>query len=199
MKNKKLQIQTIVEVSVFSAVAVVLEVIFGMIYQMPWGGTISLAMLPIFIVAVRRGLVPGIIAGIVFGVIQSLIFPFVISALQYVMDYIVTFAVLGFAALVSGALTSAKKFAYAILIGSFFRLISATITGVIFWKTYIPGEMAQIDGAFHTGFATAFSNNAGLIIGSLIYNAIYLVPSAILCIIVGILLVKRQIIQYRLA
>jgi thiamine transporter len=53
-------------------VAVALSVVLGFVrlYTMPQGGSVSLEMLPVVFVAVRRGLVPGIATGVVYGLLQ---------------------------------------------------------------------------------------------------------------------------------
>lgn len=69
--------------------------------RMAQGGSVSLEMLPILVIALRRGLVPGVALGLVFGLLQ-LVLPgaFLVQPLQVALDYPIAFAVLGLAALI---------------------------------------------------------------------------------------------------
>ena len=74
---------------------------------MPQGGSVSLEMLPILFIAVRRGVVPGMVVGAVFGGISLFGFlapaPFIFNPLQVVLDYPLAYAALGLAGFVAGA------------------------------------------------------------------------------------------------
>ncbi|MEZ4812919.1 MAG: energy-coupled thiamine transporter ThiT [Caldisericia bacterium] len=72
------------------AIACALSLILGFlkIVQMPEGGSISLAMLPVIVVAFRRGLVPGVVTGIIAGLLQMICDPFFIHPLQ--VFYLIT-------------------------------------------------------------------------------------------------------------
>ena len=48
-------------------------------------------MVPIFVLALRRGLVPGMIAGAVYGCVDLLIDPFVVHPVQLLLDYPVAY------------------------------------------------------------------------------------------------------------
>ena len=57
--------------------------------KLPWniaGGDISLAMLPIFVLALRRGLVPAMIAGLVWGTLDFLYEPYAVAPIQVLLD-----------------------------------------------------------------------------------------------------------------
>ena len=56
-------------------VAVALAAVLGMVrvWTMPQGGSVSLEMLPILFVAIRRGLGPGVATGVVYGLLQLLL------------------------------------------------------------------------------------------------------------------------------
>lgn len=64
----RFSLRTMAEIGVMVAIALVLN--FFRLFQMPQGGSVSLEMLPIFIVALRWGTLPGVIAGALFGVAQ---------------------------------------------------------------------------------------------------------------------------------
>ena len=100
MKNK-LTLRALTEGAVFVAAAQVLSML--KLWEMPWGGSVTLAMIPILLYAVRWGLGPGLLAGFVFGVLQfAFDGGFAIGWQSIVGDYLVAFTVLGFAGLGHG-------------------------------------------------------------------------------------------------
>ena len=66
--SSKLTVRCLVEGAVMVALAQVLSMI--KLWEMPWGGSICLSMLPIFLYACRWGLKPGLMSGFVLGVLQ---------------------------------------------------------------------------------------------------------------------------------
>ena len=99
-QNKKPSITTrcLVEGAVMVALAQVLSII--KLWEMPWGGSVCLSMLPIFLYACRWGLKPGLLSGFVFGVLQFILDGgFVLGWQSIVGDYLVAFTVLGLAGL----------------------------------------------------------------------------------------------------
>ncbi len=68
--------------------------------EMPQGGSISLQMLPLFIFAIRWGILPGILVGITYGFLHSLQDMYVVHWLQYLLDYPIAFGLIGLAGLV---------------------------------------------------------------------------------------------------
>lgn len=195
---KKDEIQAMVETGIFVGIAVVLDLIFGAIYSLPYGGSIGFSMLPIFMIASRRGLKYGLISGILFGLIQTMIRVYFLNFLQYFLDYIVAFTVLGIGALIPKTLTKVSRFIALILLGSFLRLVAASLAGVAYWASYIPGEMAWVDGIFHTNFVGSLSYNALIFFGAFIYNSLYMIPSALFCVIIGVIIHRRGILQYNI-
>ncbi|MGD9909613.1 MAG: energy-coupled thiamine transporter ThiT [Candidatus Izemoplasmatales bacterium] len=197
--KKKQEVQVLIEVAIFVAIAIVLDILFGMFSTLPYGGSISVAMLPIFIVAARRGLKYGLIAGLLFGIIPGFLFKvYFLNFGQYFLDYILAFTVLGVGALIPKAKEKTSRFVWLIIVGSVLRLIAASLAGVAYWAAYIPEEMVWFDGLFGTALSTSLGQDALIFVGSFVYNSLYLIPSAILCIIIGIILHKRKIIEYNL-
>ncbi len=194
----KKEIVALVETGIFVGIAVVLDAIFGAIYSFPYGGSIGVAMLPIFIIASRRGLKYGLIAGILYGLIQTMIKVYFLNFMQYFLDYIIAFAVVGLGAFIPKTLTKVSRFIYLIIIGSVLRLIAASLAGVAYWAEYIPGEMAWVDQMFGTNIVESLSENALIFTGAFIYNSLYMIPSLILCILFGIIIHKRGILQYNI-
>ena len=174
---KKQEIRALVETGIFVGIAVVLDLIFGAIYSFPFGGSIGVAMLPIFIIASRRGPKYGIIAGILYGLIQTMIKVYFLNFFQYFLDYFVAFGVVGIGAFVPKTLLKRTRFIILITIGSLARWIIASIAGVVYWAEYIPGEMEWLDGLLGTNIVGSLSENQLIFIGAFIYNSLYMIPS----------------------
>ncbi|MDD4184920.1 MAG: energy-coupled thiamine transporter ThiT [Candidatus Izemoplasmatales bacterium] len=189
-------VKALIETGIFVAIALILDLVFGSIYSLPFGGSVSLAMLPIFMIAARRGFKYGVLGGAIFGILQTLIKVYFLSLPQYIMDYLVSFMVLGVAGIIPKASERKGRFALGIIIGSLLRLIVASITGILYWRVFIPDEIEFMNTLFGTNFNAFFaSDNFVIVFGAFLYNALYLIPSAILCIIVGIILHRRGIID----
>lgn len=197
--KKQNQVLAMLETGIFVSIAIVLDLVFGAIYSFPFGGNISVAMLPIFIISSRRGLKYGLVAGLLYGVIQTMIKVYFLSIPQYIMDYLISFMVVGFAGLIKDTLKKPSRFVIAILLGSILRLISATIAGLLYWRIYIPEEIGFMNQIFGGNLNNLFANdNSVIIFSAFLYNALYMIPSAILCVLVGIIIHKRGILSYHI-
>ena len=76
------------EISMAVALAAILN--FLPLWRMPQGGSLSLEMLPILIIALRWGAVPGMMAGAVYGLVQLALGPFIVHPAQlilYIAEY----------------------------------------------------------------------------------------------------------------
>lgn len=102
MKSKGVQILTEGGMSI----ALALLLWYLKIGEMPQGGSISLQMLPLFIFALRWGLVPGLFVGLVYGLVHSLQDLYVVHWFQYILDYPLAFALIGLAGAVKNLKTS---------------------------------------------------------------------------------------------
>lgn len=198
MKNHQ-KITAILEIGFFVGIAVVLDLIFGFFLEMPFGGSISIAMLPIFIVSVRRGWKNGMIAGLAYGLIQTMIKVYFLSLPQYLLEYLVAFMVLGLSGVFRNSLTKPSALAGGVILGSMARYVVASIVGVIFWRDYIGDEVVFMDALFHIDTHSIFSTEAAFFTaGSFMYNALYLIPSMILCLVLALILQKRKILTMNL-
>ena len=187
----RLDARTLVEGALCIALAAVLNVI-GL--QAPFGGKISLGMLPIIVYALRRGAVPGAIAGALFGLVDMQIEPYFVHPVQIALDYVVAFGLLGY---VSGLfstwwLTASRRNAAAGAVpavaasaaGVGARFVAHWVSGVVFFATLTGGgPLAKGQSAF--GSLSNFQR-AGLY--SLLYNGAYLLPSAIGCAVLAAIL-----------
>ena len=185
MKNApSRQIRILTETAVLLAVAVVLDALAGLYSPFRYGGSISPAMLPIFLLAVRHGWKQGLVAGFLFGVLQSLVgmalgnFYF-LSLAQYALDYLVAFTVLGFAGLFPRALRNPWALGGGILLASFLRYLSHGFSGVVFWAEY-----ATVPNVWFYSFV--------------LYNLPYMAASAALCLVLGLIMQNRGLLAWGL-
>lgn len=166
-KNNRLVL--LVEIALMAAVGVILDLLSLRLW--PNGGSISLAMVPIFLIAFRRGAGPGLITGLLVGVLQPLLVaPFYVHPIQFILDYPIAFMLVGLAGLfhVSVDTSQMKRLvmiAIGCVVGSLLRLVSHFISGVIWF-----GDMAP--------------EGTPVALYSFLYNASYLLPTAAVSIVV---------------
>jgi thiamine transporter len=169
------RVLTLVEIALSIALAAVLSLLAVRLPINIAGGTISFAMLPILVLSLRRGFVPGIIAGVAFGAIDYLIEPFFVAWPQVILDYGIAFGAIGLTGLGSvfyrRALTRPGGHAFALsvpwmVLGGVGRFVAAWTSGVIFFGMNAPkGQPVWLY--------------------SIVYNASYILPSIVLCILVA--------------
>ncbi len=167
--NKSLETRRIAEIGVLLGVAFVFEAISTFIpfLHMPQGGSVSVAMLPIFIIAYRHGLKYGLISGFIFGLFNYAINPWFVHWAQILIDYGIAFTVIGFAGVFKNALENDRQFVNGILLGGFLRYLAHSVSGVIFYREYA-GE----EGAFIYSFV--------------LYNLPYMLISTLLILFIGL-------------
>lgn len=163
--------------------AVALSAIFNFLplWKMPQGGSISLEMLPILIIALRWGVSPGMLAGGLYGLLQLVLGAYIVHPIQLVLDYPLPYALLGLAGLFVNKINLEKKTAAyswllgAILIGGIARFISHFLSGAVFFAQYAPeGQNPWLYSA--------------------IYNLTYIIPALFLCYLIIMPLLKHLII-----
>jgi thiamine transporter len=148
--------------------------------QLPWnfaGGDISLVMLPLLVLALRRGVIPAAIAGAAFGVVDFFFEPYAVAPIQVLLDYPVAFAALSLAGLgsrqyLSFANSGRRVFADAIgvpwmILGAAARFGVHFVSGVIYFGANAP------DGTPVWAY-------------SALYNLGYLVPSLIVTLVAAL-------------
>lgn len=174
---KKTSIRFITEIGIFSAVGLAIDFLAGLYSDIIWplGGSISITMVAIFLMAYRWGLKGGLITGLLIGTIQILwagsgaVYP-----LQIILDYVLAYTVVGVAGFYS------KKIAYqqeltgklyyvtnGIILAGVLRTIIHIISGYVYFREYTPEGLEKIKLTW-----------------SIIYNLGYMVPSIILCLII---------------
>ena len=172
--KKNLTLRALTEGAIFVALAQVLS--YLKLWEMPWGGSVVLAMVPIVLYAVRWGIVPGLLAGFVFGILQFVFDGgFAIGWQSIIGDYLLAFTAIGLAGLVkrekNGAIYTGT------VIGGLARFLVHYVVGATIWAEYMPEEffgMAMKSPWFY----------------SLLYNLAYMLPNVVICLLVFALLNK---------
>ncbi|WP_084242297.1 energy-coupled thiamine transporter ThiT [Planomicrobium okeanokoites] len=171
MRNKKLLLM--LEIAIFGALGFVLDFIA---FSMPQGGSVSLVMIPIILMAFRRGMGAGILTGLTVGLLQLVtgrvyIVPlsFGFAFTQVTLDYLVAFASVGVAGIMRSAYLknlrngsrgkAVSSIVAGALIGAFLRYIIHVIVGIWFFSEFATGNVY---------------------IYSFVYNATYMVPAFLL-------------------
>lgn len=171
MENKKTL--ALVESAVMIALATVLSLL--KLAELPAGGSVTFAsMLPIVLISYRHGAKYGLAAGTVYGVIQQLLglrtlsfvtgFASVLAVI--LLDYVIAFAVLGLGGIFrkSGMRQSLALVSGAAL-ASVLRYICHVISGATVWA----------------GLSIPTS---AVLVGSLAYNATYMIPETLILLLV---------------
>jgi len=183
----------IAEVAVFTALAYLLDFAAGIVSLKIWpqGGSISIAMVPIFLIAYRWGTKGGLLTGFLLGLLQFIMgFSQVYTIVQGIIDYFIAFTVVGtsgiFASAIQKALNQQNKgkwMTYVIsgaFLGSGLRYICHVISGIAFFGEYAP-------------------KGQPVAIYSLLYNGTYMLPNFIISAIITVLLIsalpKKMVMQ----
>lgn len=143
------RITILVEIGLTLALAAVLNTV--KVFEMPQGGTVSLVMLPLIVLAVRRGAGVGVLAGILYGVIDVMIDPFVVHWAQFLLDYPVAYGAVGLSGLLAGVVKSGIAqgritralmigLVPAVILGAFARYAAHVASGVVFFAEFAEGQ-----------------------------------------------------------
>ena len=171
--KSKLTLRALTEGAILIAAAQVLS--YLKLWRMPWGGSITLAMVPIILYAVRWGLGPGLLAGFVYGVMQFMFDGGIALGWQSIIgDYLLAYAALGFAGLAHG-----KKGGIFIgtVIGGLCRFLVHYVVGATVWAEYMPESFFGM--TMHSPWFY-----------SLLYNGSFILVDMLLCLVVGWLIWK---------
>lgn len=104
--NQSKQLVRLIEIAIMTAAAVILDIVSGMFLSMPQGGSVSIMMIPIFLISFRWGVKAGLTTGLLTGLVQIAIGNlFAQHPVQLLLDYIVAFAAIG----ISGCFASSVR------------------------------------------------------------------------------------------
>lgn len=174
----------LIEVAIFTALAMLLDIIPFLSFKVwPNGGSVSFAMIPVFIVAFRWGIKGGLLSGVLWSALQLMFGALILSPLQAFIEYGFAFTVLGLAGIFAKPLHHAlqekkhtKSLVYimaGVFIGTSFRFLAHFYGGIAFWAKYTPDG---VDVWYY----------------SLTYNASYMFPSFVLCTAIVFFLFRTQ-------
>ena len=181
MENSK-RIRFIVYVAVYTALTLALDIVKEMIpfLNLPNGGSINIALIPLLIASFHLGVKGGCAVGLLWWGISSIMGfnPYFLNIFQYILDYIIPSVAVG----ASSFLCSRKKDIWrgeaGLLITNLVRTLSVVLSGAYCW----PGDAAA-------GSSAAW-------IASLAYNVPYCVATYALLAILLPILFKRLIKDY---
>ncbi len=195
-KTKNTKIVKLTECAMLLALSIILS--FVTVYHMPMGGGITLlSMLPVMLVSIKYGIGTGLSVSLTFSLFQLLqgilsgnVFVYCTTAAAQIIcalfDYIVPFAVLGFAGIFvnigkknSSVNAYILKAVSGIAIMIFLRFVCHYITGVVIW-----GQWAE---------------NMSPYLYSLIYNAQYMLPECIFTAVAAAILLRVNRIRQLLS
>ncbi|MED1411823.1 MULTISPECIES: energy-coupled thiamine transporter ThiT [Bacillus] len=175
MRNTNLQ--AMIESAILAAFALVIDIL-PLSIKLPTGGSISFAMIPIFIIAYRWGFKMAFLGGLIWGLLQIVVGDaIIVTPIQVIIEYFVAFAFVGFAGIFYKQIQQTlingerkKTISYIILatfIGSLARYFCHFIAGIIFWGQYAPkGQSA---------FLYSLIFNGSTMIGSFILCTVLLI------------------------
>jgi len=126
--------RTVAEIGVAVALAAVLHLV--RLWEMPQGGSITLGtMVPLLVLALRRGPGVGALAGALYGVFEGWILSggrFFYHPVQVVLDYPLAFGLLGIAGFFP------RSPAFGVTLAAAGRYLAHVVSGVVFFAQYAP-------------------------------------------------------------
>jgi len=195
----------LVVAGVMIALATVLSII--KVFELPYGGSITLfSMLPIAFFSYRYGIKWGLFIGLIHGCIQMLLGSGGLRGMSFgslvgvvVFDYLLAFAVLGFAGLFRNKIKNpAWSFTLGAIVAGFLRFISHIFAGFLFWGEYAEWYFSNEGFEFGAWVLEHISGSALALIYSTVYNASYMLPEIAITAVGAFLLMKlagRQILD----
>lgn len=157
---------------VFSAMAIALAIVVATVIKLPSlpnGGSVTLfTMLIVSLVGYWYGPAIGILAAVTYGILQFITGPYVVHPAQVLLDYPLAFGALG----LSGLFYKKKNgLVIGYLVGVFGRFAFHMISGLIFYTAYVD----------------SLQGNIAAVWASTVYNLSYILPEAILTLILLLL------------
>ncbi|MBS6217578.1 MAG: energy-coupled thiamine transporter ThiT [Clostridiales bacterium] len=143
--------------------------------ELPNGGSLTPAMFPVLLFAVRWGWKDGLLGGLVLGILQFMFDGgFALGWQSILGDYLLAFTALGLAGVFRGRRWGI--FAGTVL-GCAGRFLVHYVVGATIWAGYMPGEFLSM-----TMTSPWFY--------SLLYNGVYMLPNMALALVIGALLYR---------
>ena len=154
----------LVYMALYAALFIVLDVAVNTlgILQMPNGGSLGVSVIPLLMASYHLGWQKGTVVAVHSILLQYVTGPmYTPDLVGFLLDYFFAFSVYGLASL----FPNYKWFYSGVLVTNLVRLICSTLSGILVWET-APWA-------------------------SLVYNATYMIPTAILCLVLLPLVMPR--------
>ena len=163
--------------AIYVAMAIALDYIkeFIPFLNMPSGGSINIALIPIVMGSFHLGTFDGIAIGLLWWLVSSImgLNPYYVSLLQYICDYIIPSGIVGLSAVFYGEKKSKLEIVAGIVLAMSIRTFFIVLSGAIFWA----------DGV-------AQGSNAAWL-ASLIYNGPYSLATLLMLLLITPALIRK--------
>lgn len=158
IKKVKLNTRIVIHIGLMLALTVILHNF--RLYHMPQGGSITLGgMIPLLLIAFRYGPAVGYLAGFAYGLINLIQDPFILHPIQVLFDYPLPYMAIGLAGYFK------DRIFLGAIVGICGRFICHFISGAVFFASYAPVGTSPYWYSF-------------------VFNATYLLPELIICLII---------------
>jgi len=161
------RIQCLTETAVMASLSLVLSLVI--VFKMPQGGTVTAGcLLPVILLAMRRGPQWGMLAGGVSGMLQFILTGEAIHPLSVIFDYLLAYGLAGLAGVVKG---NYPKVIAGTVIGCMMRFLAHLVSGATIFASYAP-------------------EGQNVWMYSLVYNGTYMIPELVVTLLEILLLYK---------
>ena len=148
------------------------------IVTLPQEGSITVAsLLPLMIYSYMFGIKKGVFAGMIYGILQAVQDPVILHPAQFLLDYPVAFACIGFAGIFAKIKKLEKlpqlQFAFGAVVAGLARLVSHFLSGVFAFGVFAP-------------------EGTPVWLYSLTYQAGYILPDIAIVIVAGVLVFSSK-------
>ena len=194
--KEKFSTRVLAEIAIFAAIGFALDALQSGIFKGVWpnGGSIGFAMVPVFVIAYRRGLLPGLLCGLVLSLIQMLGGIYILPAatfnnkfmqamgpfFQVMLDYVLAYFVVGFA----GAFAGLYKKSESMKMKLVWITAGVVVGGLLKYACHVASGYFWLDEKI-----TFWGVNGGTMIYSFIYN-LYAVFNIAICLPIMILIAR---------
>ncbi len=162
--HASITVREVAEMGLAVALATALSYVSKFLPHLPMGGNLALGIIPVFYIALRWGLRDGLITGLALGLVTMATDWYFVHPAQIILDYPLPGLALGLAGLPT--FRRSERWWLGILTGGVVRYVCHVVSGLVFFAAY------------------AKNWNMAPLPYSLAYNALYMVPSTIIALVV---------------
>ena len=168
----------LVYVAIYVALAVVLDIVKEYIgfLDMPSGGSINIALIPIVVASFHMGWKKGVVVAATWWLLSSILGlnSNIVGVMQYILDYVVSSLVIGAAAIFAVKKRNIWTIELGIVVTMLIRTFAINLSGAYFWL----------------GDSVAAGSQAAWV-GSLAYNLPYCIATMVMLMIIVPIIVSR--------